>query len=180
MRSYLFFVACLALSRASAQDGWTRWSDQEAAKFWSISHSSMAWSWFKGPDFDIYEGHAKSPLVGGVGIYMGEFPDFQPPAGNPGISGRLGGHNVQWFESRQKDGFLRKETLLRVRASETCHVWIYGSSRSDIAALEKELSTYHVFLLYPGSTPPKGSNHARGRVISVGRAGEGELRSGSS
>ena len=120
----------------------------------------MAWSSFKGEDFDTYEGHAKPPLHGGVGIYMGEFPDFQPPAGNAGISGRLGGHNVQWFKSRQKDGFLRKETLLRVRASETCHVWIYGSSRSDIAALEKELSTYHVFLLYPGSTPPKGSNHA--------------------
>ncbi len=160
MRPYLFSVACVALSQVSAQDGWTRLSDQEAAKFWSIPHSSMTWSEFKGPDFDVYEGHAKSPLHGGAGIYMGEFPDFHPPAENPGISGRLGGYDVRWFESRQKDGLLRKETLLRVRPSEKCHVWIYGSSRSDIAALEKELSTYHLFSPRPASPPLKGSNQA--------------------
>lgn len=155
MRTLLVFAACLSLTRVSAQEGAKPIGEREVAKFWGIAQSHMSWSRVEGPDFDVYYGHAKRPLRGGVGVYMGGHPSFEPVEGVAGVLGRLGTYEVRWFESHDEDGAFRKEGLVHISASQIFHVWIYGPSTSDITVLEKELTTYAVFSPKSSATSTK-------------------------
>ena len=89
----------------------------------------------RGPDFDVYYGHANPPLSGKIGFYLGGWPDFHPDADSTLVRGRLGIYPVQWHRKVAADGSVSQKTLIHMDDYWRADVWVDAKSQAELDRL---------------------------------------------
>jgi hypothetical protein len=122
-------------------------SEAELTEFLGPGKTSlMTWSVVPGPDFVVYYGKAKPPLSGGVGIYLGGWPSFEPDPSSTVVSGQLGIFPVKWRRNVLPEGGIRQEAVIPLDEDYLkAHVWLDAQQQGDLDKLLGELSHLPTF-----------------------------------
>jgi hypothetical protein len=122
-------------------------SESELSEFLGPGKTSlMTWSVVQGPDFVVYYGKAKPPLSGGVGIYLGGWPSFEPDPSSTIVSGQLGIFPVKWRRKVSPDEGIGQEAVIALDEDYLkAHVWLEAKQPDDLDKLLGELSQLPTF-----------------------------------
>ena len=119
---------------------------QELSEFLGpASLKAITWTKFRGPDFDVYYGHANPPLAGDVGFYVGGWPWFKAEASNKIVEGKLGIFPVRWHRAIASDGSVKQEALIMQDDYWKVHIWVSAKQQADIDRLLKVVSKLPTF-----------------------------------
>jgi hypothetical protein len=131
-----------------------------AAFLGPVPHGAISWTKQRGPDFDVYYGHANPPLSGGVGFYLGGWPDFHPDAGSTLVPGRLGIYPVQWHRKVAADGSITQKALIRMDDYWRADVWASAKRQEDLDHVLAIVAKLPTFTMKPQPLGPQRPNHA--------------------
>jgi len=99
--------------------------------------SGLEWKYLDGPDFGIcYAMHAATK-ADAFGIYLGNFPSFNPAKGIKVATGTLAGKEVVWYRGFGNDDQSQDrvwQTVLQLGNSYTsvAHVWVDASDEQRL------------------------------------------------
>lgn len=130
-------------------------SPQELSEFLgAASLKAITWTKFRGPDFDVYYGHANSPLVGDVGFYLGGWPDFTPQKDWEVVPSKLGIFPLEWHRCVESDGKVKQEALIRMDDYWKAHIWVSAPHQADVDGLLEVIAKLPTFTKKPKPEPP--------------------------
>jgi hypothetical protein len=115
-----------------------------------VSPQVIRWTKIAGPDFDLYNGEALSPLSGHVGFYLGGHPqEFKPDPQSSTVRGRLGIFPVKWYCAVMKNGSMSQRALIRLDEYWRVDIAITARRQEDIDRLIATLSQLPTFTKKP-------------------------------
>lgn len=139
MRNYLKTIAVSSVVFLSSCATDLKPSIGSSQPYKIVKSINLRWSKSNGPDFDVYLGEAIPPESGGVGLYSGMHPSFEPQSGSTKDRGVLGDFQVLWYRTRLADWAYRQDCLCPLPSGMVIHAWVYSNSEENIPALEREL-----------------------------------------
>lgn len=91
----------------------------------------------EGPDFTVYRVLPVLPLGGGdggLGIYVGHHPSFEPPPDATRTPGTLLGQRMEWLDWSE-DGALRRQALVPTGGHAYAHIFLSADDRATFDRL---------------------------------------------
>ena len=147
----LLFVSRISLAQQPGEP----MSPQELSEFLgTASLKAITWTKFKGPDFDVYYGHANPPLAGDVGFYLRGWPDFTAEKDWEVIPDKLGIFALEWHRHIASDGSVKQEALIRLDDYWKTHIWISAPHQADVDRLLQVVAQLPTFTKKPKPEPP--------------------------
>ena len=128
-------------------------STQTGAKVKSIpdflanatSRECFNWRALRGPDYEVFYGTQSKSKSAGIGIYLGEFPNFHPDESAKSVNDKLGNFPIVWFETVKESSpkFYRATVIEhkttgtngggnRPQVTEKIHIWVYGDTQGEL------------------------------------------------
>ncbi len=144
----LFVIGILNLASCSTQMG----AKVSVVQYPLLNHATgqahIDWRLFDGPDFQVFQGQSKNSKYGGIGIYVGGFPDFHPGENAKIVNDKLGAFPVVWYETVEESPprfyraalieyktYVTKSGRPESRHTEKIHIWVYGDTRTEMLAM---------------------------------------------
>jgi hypothetical protein len=123
---------------------------KELAEFLGpVSPKALTWKKYLGPDFDVYYGHATSPLSGEVSFYLGGWPDFRAEPNSTVVEGRLGIFRAQWHRATAKDGSVTQNALIPLDNYWKVDISVRAKTQADVDKLLATVSQLPTFTKKP-------------------------------
>ncbi len=146
----LLFVSLFVSSIAATQQPGEPIAPKELSKFLGpVSPKAFTWTKVRGPDFDVYYGHANPPLVGYVGFYLGGWPDFTPEPDSKVVSGKLGIFSVEWHRAVASDGSVMQEAVIKLNDYWKANIWVAAKQQADVDRLLEVIAQLPTFTRKP-------------------------------
>ena len=100
--------------------------------------SPFIWSYQQGPDFGVCYGSRSGENDSAFGIYLGNFPSFNPEQGVAIGPGKVAGYVVTWYELDPGiDSAFSRQTLVTFchdqNYTEAAHVWVNASNPKELS-----------------------------------------------
>lgn len=97
--------------------------------------AQLQWSYTKGPDFDVCQAMRGKQQI--FGVYLGNHPSFRPVEGLRAEKGKIGKHDVTWYNVPSTDASrpISKQTLLTLSQrpdAQVAHVWVLGANANEL------------------------------------------------
>jgi hypothetical protein len=100
------------------------------------ANSGMRWILQSGPDFSVCYAVAKSVNRSVIGVYLGNYPGFQPANATPIGKGTVAGRKVLWYHGEPGDheSLLARQTLITLNqgGSYMAHVWVSATTKAEL------------------------------------------------
>ena len=88
-----------------------------------------------GPDFDVCNAMRGDDQL--FGIYLGNHPSFHPDAKKPSVKGKVGKHDVRWYDKPTEGSgkTIAKEALVTLGEfpdHQVAHVWVGAANAKEL------------------------------------------------
>ena len=141
----LLFIATVMLSSCASGPSKALSKQETTDLLGPNASSSISWEKVAGPDFNVYHGYPKPPLLGEVGFYVGGHPSFQADAGSTKHAGHLGDYKTTWHRKSRANGTIYQTALFPLIEMTKIHAWVSAHNAADLDTLTRDLGALRIF-----------------------------------